>query len=204
MGGKKVRHYFVTSKSFRGNGICYFVPLKLFRYLEIISRERNMLFRSLEIILLQGNMLFHSLEIILRERNNIFRSNEMISREQNNIFRCPLRGSVPKPESSRNCVGLVKAHASLARQSEPPPMPSPSPQYALPFCHLAAQSQSREKMWGDSEKFHLLFLQSSTEKSIWHRLQSCYTDSRLSFHHAQLPMVSSLSLPLQRWHNAKE
>ena len=85
-----------------------------------------MLFRSLEIILLQRNMLFHSLEIISRERNNIFRSNEMISREQNNIFRCPLRGSVPKPESSRNCVGLVKAHASLARQSEPPPMPSPN------------------------------------------------------------------------------
>ena len=46
----------------------------------------------------------------------------------------------PKPESSRNYVGLVKAHASLARQSEPPPMPSPSPQYALHFRHLAAES----------------------------------------------------------------
>ena len=54
----------------------------------------------------------------------------------------------PKPESSRNYVGLVKALASLARQSEPPPMPSPFPQKALHFCHLEAQSQSREKMCG--------------------------------------------------------
>ena len=47
----------------------------------------------------------------------------------------------------------------------------PSPQYALHFCHLVAQSQSREKMGGGaSEKFHLPALQSSPEKSIWHRL----------------------------------
>ena len=63
----------------------------------------------------------------------------------------------PKPESSRNYVGLVKAHASLARQSEPPPMPSPFSQDALHFCHLAAESQSTEKMGGGaSEKLHLL------------------------------------------------
>ena len=73
-----------------------------------------------------------------------------------------------KPESSRNYVRLVKAHTSLTRQSQL--SPSPSPQYALHFCHLVAQSQSREKMWGTSEKFHLLALQSSTEKCIWHRL----------------------------------
>ena len=42
----------------------------------------------------------------------------------------------PKPESSRNYVGLVKAPASLARQSEPPPKLCPPPQYALHFCHL--------------------------------------------------------------------
>ena len=30
-----------------------------------------------------------------------------------------------KPESSRNYIRLVKARASLARQSEPPPMLSP-------------------------------------------------------------------------------
>ena len=39
----------------------------------------------------------------------------------------------PKPESSRNYVGLVKTHASLARQSEPPPMPSPSPSMHCTF-----------------------------------------------------------------------
>ena len=77
----------------------------------------------------------------------------------------------PKPESSRNYVGLFKVPASLAGQSEPPPMPSPSPQYALHFCHLAAQSQSREKNGGASKQIHLLALQSSPEKSIWHRLQ---------------------------------
>ena len=70
----------------------------------------------------------------------------------------------PKPESSRNYVGLVKAPASLARQSEPP-----SHNMHCPF----ATSISLEKRCGGgggSEKFHLLALQSSTEKSIWHRL----------------------------------
>ena len=57
----------------------------------------------------------------------------------------------PKPESSRRYVGLVKASALLARQSEPLPMPSP--QYASYFFHLAAQSQSREKIAGLVQEF---------------------------------------------------
>ena len=77
----------------------------------------------------------------------------------------------------------------------PPPMPPPSSQYALHFCHLAVESQSREKMWGGgaSEKFHLLALQSSTEKSIWHRLegwQHCYIHC-----HDQIQSISDYVLP---------
>ena len=54
------------------------------------------------------------------------------------LFSCSATlATSPKPESSRNYVGLVKAPASLARQSEPP---SHLPKYAFHFCHLAAQS----------------------------------------------------------------
>ena len=51
----------------------------------------------------------------------------------------------PKPESSRNYVGLVKALASLARQSEPPPSM---------HCTFATWQQNDSlEMWGASEKF---------------------------------------------------
>ena len=88
-----------------------------------------------------------------------------------------------KPESSRNYFGLVKAHASLARQSEPPPTPSPLPSMHCTFATWQLNHRLEKRRGGASKRFHLLTLQSSTEKSIWHRLGQIY-----------LPMTNSVSL----------
>ena len=95
----------------------------------------------------------------------------------------------PKPESSRNYVGLVKAHASPPA----PPMPPPPPSMHCTFATWQLNHSLEKRCGGASEKFHLLALQSSTEKSIWHRLegwQHCYIHC-----HDQIQSISDYVLP---------